>query len=460
MGTTMSPSRMTVDELYEQKFAYAAERYAEALRIFPNGATHDGRAQSPFPIYIARAEGSRKWDLAGNEFVDFLVGHGALLLGHSHPEIVRAVTAQMERGTHYGAAHELEIAWGRLVQQLIPSAERVRFTSSGTEATLLALRLARAYTGKSKIVKFAHHFHGWHDYVEVEGAEEPLPSGVPEGTAHTMVVLPPNEPDILEATLRDDPDIAAVIIEPTGGSFSTYPLAPDFLPTVRHLTRRYSVLLIMDEVITGFRCAPGGVQAATGVIPDLTTLAKVLAGGLPGGAVVGRAEIFEYLAFKDDPAWNREKKIRHHGTFNANPLSAAAGTTALRIIAEGWPSRLVNDLAQRLRSELNAVIDSHHLSGCVYGTYSMFHVMPYNPDSPHEKLNPYDSSRPFRPLHEVNPVLHRKLRRGMQVHGIDLMRTGGMLSVAHTEEDIRRAADALDRTLGLLVREGAIPGAG
>ena len=179
MSTTVGSSSLTLDEQFTRQFAGSAARFQEAVNVFPNGATHDGRAQKPFPLYIERAQGAHKWDFDGNCFIDFLVGHGALLLGHGHPKIVEAVTAQMQRGTHYGAAHEGEVDWGRWVQRLIPSAERVRFTSSGTEATLMSLRLARVYTGKSKIVKFEHHFHGWHDYVVVEAAARTAPCRSP-----------------------------------------------------------------------------------------------------------------------------------------------------------------------------------------------------------------------------------------------------------------------------------------
>ena len=276
----------------------------------------------------------------------------------------------------------------------------------------MALRLARVYTGKSKIIKFEHHFHGWHDYVVVEAPPEPPPAGVPAGTADSMLVLPVHDLDRLESVLRDDPDIAAVIMEPTGAGYSSYPLDPDILAAVRKLTLDYGVLLIMDEVITGFRCSPGGAQAATGVIPDITTLAKILAGGLPGGAVAGRADIMAHLEYRDEPEWNARKKVRHQGTFNANPLSASAGATALAIVAEGWPARHVNDLAAMLREEFNQVMDAHGLTGCVYGTYSMFHILLYNPHNPHEKIRLADFGSAegpiFSAMRDADPAILRQ----------------------------------------------------
>ncbi len=463
MSTTVESTKLTLDEQFTRQFAGSAARFQEAVGIFPNGATHDSRAQKPFPLYIERAQGAHKWDFDGNRFIDFLVGHGALLLGHGHPAVVAAVSEQMRHGTHYGAAHEREVEWGRWVQRLVPAAERVRFTASGTEATMMCLRLARAFTGKSTTVKFEHHFHGWHDYVVVDEPPAPPPAGVPAGTADSMRVLPVHDVERLEAVLRNDPDIAAVILEPTGAGYSSYPLDPDFLAAVRKITLDYGVLLIMDEVITGFRCAPGGAQAATGVIPDLTSLAKVLAGGLPGGAVAGRADILAHLEYRDEPEWNARKKIRHQGTFNANPLSASAGTTALSIVAEGWPARHVNDLAAMLRDEFNQVMDAHGLTGCVYGTYSMFHILLFNPHNPHEKMNLADyggaGAKPFLAMRDADAALYGKMKRGLQVNGVDLMGDGGMLSTAHTEDDVRAAAAAFDRTIDLLKQEGAIPGA-
>ncbi len=168
----------TILERYQKTFAKDREMSDAANHLFPDGVTHDGRYMSPFPVYITRANGSKKWGLEDKQFIDYWAGHGALLLGHNPPEVVEAVTAQMHRGTHYGACHPLEIEWGSLVTQLIPSAERVRFVSSGTEATLMAIRLARTYTGKNKVLKFAGHFHGWHDSV-ILGAYPPFDMSVP-----------------------------------------------------------------------------------------------------------------------------------------------------------------------------------------------------------------------------------------------------------------------------------------
>ncbi|MGH2524861.1 MAG: aminotransferase class III-fold pyridoxal phosphate-dependent enzyme, partial [Anaerolineales bacterium] len=223
---------------FAARFPTSLRRYAEALEIFPSGVTHDSRALKPFPIYISRAEGAHKWDLDGNEFVDYWIGHGALLLGHNHPAVVRAVSEQLARGTHYGASHELEIGWGRWVQKLVPSAERVRFVSSGTEATLMAIRLARGFTRKSTLLRFEGHFHGWHDTAML-GYQPPYDTpdsvGIPTETLNRVKPLPPNDISMVEKALNGGPDVAAIILEPAGGANAAIPTRPGFLKALREL---------------------------------------------------------------------------------------------------------------------------------------------------------------------------------------------------------------------------------
>ncbi|CAI8025986.1 Glutamate-1-semialdehyde 2,1-aminomutase, partial [Geodia barretti] len=339
---------------------------------FPDGVTHDNRHTEPFPIYINRAQGSKKWSVDEIELIDYWSGHGALLLGHSPPEIVEAVTQQMPRGTHYGACHALEVEWGGLVQELIPSAERIRFVNSGTEATLMAIRLARMHTGKNKFLKFAGHFHGWHDSV-ILGVnppfETPVP-GIPESVIDTTVICPPNDIDAVEKQLKSDPDIACVILEPTGGAFGTIPTNGEFLRQLRQITQDHGVILIFDEVISGFRVSPGGAQGYYNITPDLTTLAKILAGGLPGGAVAGKEELLNLISIKASKSNSRGQRMPHPGTFNANPLSAAAGIAMLRQVKTGVPHEKVNRSAKMLREGLVDVIDQHKLDWAVYGEFS------------------------------------------------------------------------------------------
>src|SRR2546428_6476211 len=301
--------------------------YERAGRPFPDAVTHDNRRMQPFPLYVDRADGAYRWDVDGNRCVDYGMGHGALLLGHNPRHVSDAVREQALRGTHYGACHAKEVEWGEWVCRLVPSAERVRFTASGTEATHMAVRLARAFTGKRHVVKFAGHFHGWHEGLEI-GVRPPYEAEPEAGQLPEVVdrvsVLPPNDIVAVRARLAKG-DVAAVIIEPTGGHFGSVPTPASFVAALREETKRAGALLIFDEVVTGFRVAPGGAQEKLGVRPDLTSMAKILCGGLPGGACAGREDVMSYLATKSDPAENRRAKIAHAGTFNANPLSAAAG---------------------------------------------------------------------------------------------------------------------------------------
>ncbi len=258
----------------------------------------------------------------------------------------------------------------------MPSAERVRFTSSGTEATLMAVRLARAFTGRRKIIRFKTHFHGWHDHMtsgyagHFDGSPTP---GVLAEVAANALLLEPGDPDALRAALAADQDIAAALIEPTGGSFGMTPLPPGFLASLRELTLAHGVLLILDEVITGFRVAPGGAQAHFGITPDLTALAKILAGGLPGGAVVGRADVLERLDFARTAAAGREK-IQHPGTFNANPVSAAAGIAALEVIATTDACARANAAGDALRAGFNQALEAADVPWAAYGTFSGLHL--------------------------------------------------------------------------------------
>src|SRR5438093_6368339 len=239
--------RATIDEERAIQQKKSAALYDEAQQVFPSGVTHDGRYMRPFPIYVTHAKGSRKWDVDGNEYVDYFGGHGALLLGHCHPAVTAAVVEQVQKGSHFGACHELEIRWGQLVQQIVPCARggQVKFLSSGTEATLMAMRLARAQTGKEVVVKIRGHFHGWHDYATIgmsEPWDTPSSAGIPRAVQGTVRAIPFKDVAALEAALAPG-DVAAVIMLQNGAT-------TEYLQQVREITRRQNVLLIFDEVIT------------------------------------------------------------------------------------------------------------------------------------------------------------------------------------------------------------------
>jgi glutamate-1-semialdehyde 2,1-aminomutase len=434
-----------MSDQYIRQFPTSRRLFEEAKSLFPQGVTHDLRQLEPFPIYIDRAQGAHKWDVDGHELIDYWSGHGALLLGHCHPEVTAAVQAQAARATHPGACHELEIEWGRRVRQLVPSAERVRFVSSGTEATLMALRLARLHTGRPKVLKFAGHFHGWHDYL-IPAADAPYQAetpGIPAEVAAGLVIVPPNDPEAVERALRADAQIGCVILEPTGGHFGGVPVGGDSLRALREITARHDRLLIFDEVITGFRVHPGGAQGHYAVMPDLTTLAKILAGGLPGGCVAGRADILAGLEARPG-----KPKMKHPGTFNANPLSAAAGVATLDLVATGEPCRRANDIARLLRQRLNALFAERGHNWVAYGEFSAFKLLPgYDGSPPHgDGFVPYGGALDRLEAPKPRGLVHA-FRRGMLLHGVDLPGLGGMTMAVHTEADVERTVAAVAATL-------------
>ncbi len=454
--TTNSP----IIAAYRAATPGSAAAAAKAHSLFPSGITHNSRYIEPYGVYITRAKGPRKWDVDGNEYVDYFGGHGALLLGHSHPKIVAAVHEQIERGTHYGAGHETEIAWAEWVLRLVPSAERVRFTSSGTEATLMAVRLARAFSGKSKIIRFKHHFHGWHDHMTSGFANHfdgSPTTGVLPGVAGNVLLAEQNDADGLARLLEQHDDIAAAILEPTGAHGARLPIDPQFLHALRDLTREHGVLLIFDEVVTGFRVAPGGAQAEYGVTPDLTTLAKILSGGLPGGAVTGRKDILDLLDFQVTKATDREK-IAHPGTFNANPLSAAAGVAALEIVGTSDACARANHYGETLRHRINEMFEEEHLPWAAYGTFSMLHIFT-NPDrvaiTP-TQFDPHQQSTASLTGNRQADIVH-KLRLAMMTNGVDFSASpGGLVSATHGEPELEDTVAALRNTVHLLKQEGEI----
>ncbi len=450
---------MTILETYERRHQRSAELHKQALEVFPDGVTHDTRRFTPFPIYAERAQGSRKWDVDGNEMIDYVTGHGSLLLGHGHPDVVAAVQKQVVRGTHLGASHEIEIEWGRWVQKLIPSAERVRFTSSGTEAVHMAVRLARAFTRREMIVRFAGNFHGWSDTVSGamvgggEGRAQGL--GIPGAALEAQIILPQNDLPALERAMSEHGgEIAAIIIEPTGASMGAIPIDDGFLHDLRRLTEQHGAVLIFDEVVTGFRISPGGAQAHLGITPDMTTLAKILAGGLPGGAVAGREDIMSIINFTDRNGAPRGERVPHPGTFNANPISAAAGVAALSVVATGAPHKAADRAARRLATEMNAVIRRHEVAGCVYGRGSLLHILlGKEAPAPEDGMTWEWTGDDRADVPHTAAETVAAFRRAMINEGVDPMGARLIVGAAHADEDVDYTIAAFDRALGAMQEE-------
>jgi len=449
-------SETSIVEIYQNLTPGSKALAEQAIEIFPSGITHDSRFQKPYGLYIDRAKGSRKWDVDGNEYIDYIGGHGGHILGHGNEAVTEAVQQSILRGTQLGGNTPDEIEYGKLVKELVPCAERLRFTMSGTESTHLALRLARAYTGKAKTIRFKAHFHGWHDAVasgyssHFEGG---VVRGVQESHASETILLPSGDIDAVRNILAGCDDVAAIILEPTGTHFGMVPLPPEFLQQLRDITELKNVVLIFDEVITGFRIAPGGAQQALGVTPDISTHAKIIAGGLPGGAVCGKKAILDTLDFEVMEA-KGEEKVQHNGTFNANLVSAQAGIAMLKQIRDTDVCERANIYAAKLRKGMNEVLVTHNMPWAVYGSFSGFFIFT-NPTG--LKISPLD----FNPLDYDYTVLKtsrvgfaQKLVMALITQGVHIAGfPGGWVSGVHSEEDLQHTLAGFDRALKLLKKE-------
>lgn len=429
----------SIERRYIKNHPKCAGLYSTSKTLFPNGVTHDTRNMQPFPYFVSHASGGRKWDVDGQEIIDYRGGHGALILGHNHPEIVNAVSNQLSMGTHYAASTELEVRWAQRVIDLIPCAEKVRFNSSGTEATLMALRMARAHTGRTKIIKFDHHFHGWHDYVR---AYESGAGGIPEEVQRTVLSFPPNNISLVESAVRET-DVAAVIIEPTGAHMGQHPIRPQFLGELRQVCDEHNVVLIFDEVVTGFRISRGGAQGYYGVIPDLCSLAKILGGGLPAGAVAGKTELIDMIQLSNQPEFNDKSRVGHYGTFNANPLSASAGAKALELLTNEPINERADSAAERLKKGLNDVLSDLEIPGCASGVASIVMLrLGVEHDCDNELC--FLGSDDQRTVD--NEDRKHQLELALYSHGVD----GGprfLVGAAHTGVDVDETIDAVEKAL-------------
>jgi glutamate-1-semialdehyde 2,1-aminomutase len=448
---------LSIVERFRAKTPKSAALFERAKAAFPSGLTHDSRVLDPYTLFVDHAAGPRKWCVDGHEYVDYFGGHGALLLGHCAPEVVAAVQRQVALGTHFGAAHELELRWAELIKSLVPGADRVRFTASGTEATHLALRLARAFTGKDKIVRFLGHFHGWHDHVAAGSNSHydgTRPIGVLPDIVQSTVLMPTDDVQAMVSLLDERDDIAAVIIEPSGGSWGQVPLPDGFLQALRDATARRRVILIFDEVITGFRFSPGGAQQSFGIKADLCTMAKIVAGGLPGGALAGRRDIMEGLDFAATKAAGRER-VAHQGTYNANPLAAAAGIATLEKVATTDACARASEAGARLRAGMNDVLVREAMPWAVYGQRSLFHVFT-NPKGLAIDAKRFDPlAIGFEGLKKTKSgAMANKLRLAMLIAGVDIMGApGGVISATHGDREIEQTVDAFQQAVRMIKEE-------
>lgn len=353
---------------YEESTRKSREVYSRAVQVLPGGVESNFRFMDPYPFFLERGEGSRIWDVDGNEYIDFLNGQGMILLGHNIPEIREAVRNQIEKGMGFAIPTELVPKAAQLVCDLVPSIDMVRFCNSGTEATMHALRVARAFTGKDGIAKSEGGYHGVHDQVlwSLYGPEEimgdkrnPIPAvfshGIPSAHSEMLTIIPYNDIEGTEENLRKNAEnLAALIIEPVLGNAGCLLPKNGYLEEVKKICNENDILLIFDEVITGFRLGPGGGQARLGIMPDMTCLGKAIGGGMPVAAFGSRKEIMEII-IPDEDKW--PSQTIHAGTYNAHPVCLAASIAALEIFKKGafYPEleRISNDLFKGLEEIAN-----------------------------------------------------------------------------------------------------------
>ncbi|MGE0552337.1 MAG: aspartate aminotransferase family protein [Gemmatimonadales bacterium] len=369
MDTSSALANRLVDA-YRARSARSAELYARASRVMPGGDTRTGTFHAPYPLFIKKGAGARVWDADGNEYLDFLNNFTSLIHGHAHPAVQDAIVRQSAESTVHGSANELQVQLAEVLIERVPSVERLRFCNSGTEATLFALRAAKAFSGRSKIMKMEGGYHGSHDQVAVAMLppyEVRAVAGLSPGALSEVVLGRMNDLAHTESVIeRHRDDLAAVIVEPVMGAAGGIRAEPEFLAGLRAITSRLGIVLIFDEIIT-FRLGYGGAQEGYGIRPDLTTFGKIVGGGLPIGAFGGRAEIMATY----DPT--RRGAIIHSGTYNGNAVTMAAGIATLERFDRAAVERL-NRMGDELRERLNGVLRQVELDAQVCGQGSVMQL--------------------------------------------------------------------------------------
>ncbi len=434
---------------YEDWSKRSGELIEEARRFLPGGDTRISAHFAPHPLFIERASGCRLIDADGHELLDFMNNFTSLIHGHAHPDVVAAIQAQSEKGTAYAATSLNQIELAELIAERVPSIEQLRFTSSGTEGTLMAIRCARAATGRQKIMKMEGGYHGSYELAEVslvplpqgrgsldEPASQPIDASFPDSVLNDTVICPYNEPERAAALIgAHAAELAAVIVEPVLGSMGMVPATTEFLATLRRETERHGIVLIFDEVIT-LRLGIGGAQQVHGVIPDLTCMGKIIGGGLPVGGVGGKRELMQL--FSPD----REQPVMHASTFSGNALTMAAGLAAMRAFDAAEVER-INGLGARLREGFNQAFDQSGLRGYAIGQGSLTNVL-LGGRLPHDSR---DSLGGMIEAGHVPRLLHLSmLRRGV----MSASRLMFCTSTAMGEAEVEQAVTAFNETLAEL----------
>lgn len=427
-------------------FERSARLYAEASKYLPGGVSSDIRLTAkPFPLFYSHGKGSRLWDVDGNEYIDYVLGQGPLILGHSNPGLVAAVQEQVALGQIYGGQHEGEVALARKICELVPCAEMVRFNNIGSEAVHGAVRLARGFTGRSKVIKFEGHYHGWLDTALIS-VHPPLdqagpyahPAAVPGSGGQAasalgdMVVLPWNDLDVLAAAFEEHRDeIAAVIMEPWLCNTGCIGPVPGYAEGVKQLCQEHGALLIFDEVITGFRLGLGGAQSYIGVTPDLAVFAKAIAAGFPLSAIAGRADVMSQIT---------RREVMHAGTFNSNPIVVAAGLAAIAELErdENAAHKRMFQLGARLRDGIKTIGERVGIPLLVDGPGPMLSVY----------FTEKEAVRNYRDYAQTDLAQAQLFVSRLVEHGVRIIGRGlWFLSAAHTEADIDETLNRVEAVL-------------
>ncbi len=428
--------------------ARSQDLFEQATHLIPGGVNSPVRAfrgVGGVPRFIERGAGPYLWDVDGNRYVDYVLSWGPLILGHAHPAVVEALEKAIRRGTSYGAPTALENELAQLLIDTVPSVEMVRFVNSGTEATMSALRLARAYTGRDKIVKFAGNYHGHADMLLVQAGSGvatlglPDSPGVPAATVADTLIAPYNDLDGVRQIFEQYPDqIACVIVEPIAANIGFVLPTSDFLPGLQALCRAHGALFILDEVMTGFRVSPGGAQAAWGLDPDLTTLGKVIGGGLPVGAYGGKRQIMETVA----PAG----PMYQAGTLSGNPLAMTAGIATLRALLEPGVFDGITRQTTKLIDEFGRAASRAGIpvqvacAGTMFGFYFLKDAV--------GRITDYASAKQFADTERYARFFHAMLERGCYFAPSQF--EAGFMSSAHSEQIIQTTAEACSSVLAHL----------
>jgi len=404
-----------------------------AKGYMPGGVSSPVRAYEPYPFYTARAKGSKIYDVEGKEYIDYCLAYGPLVLGHGNEEVKRAVVDQLEKGWLYGTPHEKEIALAKKIISHYPSVEMVRFVNTGSEATMAAIRLARGFTGRDKIVKIEGGFHGAHDGVLVKAGSGattfgiPDSKGIPKDSVKNTLQIPFNDAEALTTVLENN-SVAAIILEPVMGNVGPIAPAANYLSEVRRITKENDVLLILDEVITGFRLALGGAQEYYGVDADLTILGKIVGGGFPIGMFGGKREIMALVA--------PSGAVYQAGTFSGNPVSVTAGLKTIEILERDSVPERINELGATMRAVLSELVRDSDVEGCVSGVGSMFKVF-FSPGGVAVK-NYADALGCDKA--KYTRFFHKMLSSGVFLPPSQF--ETNFVSFAHTDEDIKRTLEA------------------